>query len=144
MFFCFFQVKPYIKKNASENLMITLASESVFLYCSIGRSSPPPTLSWWYQTCPKDATACKPSLQGWGRMATDNTSSLVLEQLSIPPSQDHVIYKCIAENWLGHDDVTYTILRRLGRYKENRHGTFIISVQLVDNPFYLERRIIST
>ena len=95
--------------------MIIHATESVFLNCSIRRSSPPPTLSWWYKTCPKDATSCKPSLDGWGRMKTDNTTSL--EQVLIQPNQDHVVYKCIAENWLGQDDVTYTVLRRLGKYK---------------------------
>ena len=116
--FCLFQVKPSIKKDRiSDNAMITSANESVHLNCNIRRSSPPPTLTWWYTTCPKDATACQPSLDAeWKRFKTDNISSL--EQLLIPPSRDHVLYKCIAENWLGQDSITYTILRRLGRYKK--------------------------
>lgn len=95
--------------------MIISAHKSVHLNCSIRHSSPPPTLTWWYKAYPKDATAYKPSLDGWKRLKTDNTSSL--EQLLIPASRDHVFYKCIAENWLGQDSITYTILRRLGRYK---------------------------
>ena len=115
--FRLFQVKPSIKKyRVSENPMIISANKSVHLNCSIRHRSPPPTLTWWYNNCPEDATACKPSLDAeWKRLKTDNMSSL--EQLLVPPSRDHVLYKCIAENWLGQDSITYTILRRLGRYK---------------------------
>lgn len=112
-FLLLFQVKPSIKKNASENAMIIQANESVHLNCSIRRSSPSPTLSWWYKTCPKDVTACTPSLDGWGRLKTDNSASL--EQVLIQPNQYHMLYKCVAENWLGQDDLTFTVLRRLGR-----------------------------
>ena len=109
-------MKPSITKDRiSENTMIISANKSVHLNCSIRRSSPPPTLTWWYATCPKDVTACQPSFAGWKILKTDNISSS--EQLLIPPSRDHVLYKCNAENWLGQDSLTYTILRRLGRYK---------------------------
>ena len=101
----FFKVKPSVQKNASEIRMIISASDSVYLSCAIIHSNPEPTLTWWNQTCPEDSSECKPSLQGWGRMITDNTSSL--EQVLIPPSHRHALFKCTAENWLGYDDVTY-------------------------------------
>ena len=137
-------MKPSIKKDRiNENAMIISANKSVHLNCSIKRSSPPPTLTWWYTTCPKDATGCQPFLDaGWKRLKTENISSL--EQLLISPSRDHVLYKCIAENWLGQDSITYTILRRLGMYKWkifyfNSWETNSERVKVVDNIHHFHR-----
>ena len=48
-------------------------------------------------------------------MATDNASSL-----QIPPSREHVLYKCTAENLLGYDDIMYTVLRQPSKYRVKR------------------------
>lgn len=98
------QVKPVITKNDSKKYIRLQESDSISLPCVINHSSPTPTISWWIQTC---SIPCNPSPRGWTRMETADTSSL-----RIPPSNDHALYKCTAENLMGYDDLIYTVTRQ--------------------------------
>lgn len=111
----FFSVKPVITKNDSKKYIRLQESDSISLPCVINHSSPTPTVSWWIQTC---STPCNPSPRGWTRMETADTSSL-----RIPPSNDHALYKCTAENLMGYDDLIYTVTRQPGRCRKGVTST---------------------
>lgn len=114
--FFVFSVKPFVTKNDSEKHIELQESDSISLPCTIHHSNPTPTVSWWIQTC---STPCNPSPGGWTRMETANTSSL-----QIPPSNEHALYKCTAENLMGYDYVIYTVTRQPGRCRKGITSTF--------------------
>lgn len=101
------QAKPFITRNGGEKHITIQESDSISLPCTIHHSIPPPTVSWWHQPCLRMSSQCKPSSQSWKKMETANASFL-----SIPPSKEHALYKCTAENLMGFDEVIYTILRQ--------------------------------
>lgn len=80
------------------------------------RGHPVPHFKWYQQPIRICNSGCKPDAKKWRRVPRHviDPSEKVPSRISslfLPPAKSGYFFRCIAENFLGHDDAVFSVLR---------------------------------
>lgn len=103
------------------------------------RGHPVPHFKWYQQPIRICNSGCKPDAKKWRRVPRHviDPSEKVPSRISslfLPPAKSGYFFRCIAENFLGHDDAVFSVLR-VGKF--TKIDTNFTALEFLTSSFFL-------
>lgn len=108
--------KPVLNKKNYTDLLVLSFGDATTIQTTALRGHPVPHFKWYQQPIRICNSGCKPDAKKWRRVPRHviDPSEKVPSRISslfLPPAKSGYFFRCIAENFLGHDDAVFSVLR---------------------------------